>query len=93
MLPVLTCANEGEARISDVVETLAVRLGLTDEDRNVVLPSGKQTRFANRVHWARSYLKQAGLVAATKRGHFLITERGKGVLKNPPPRISIAFLE
>lgn len=79
--PVLEHAAKGEQRISDVVEKLADELGLSDFDREALLPSGKQTRFANRVHWAKSYLKQAGLVKNTKWGHFDITPRGKVFLK------------
>jgi len=79
--PVLEKANSGERRISEVVEELADELNLSQEDREALLPSGKQTRFANRVHWAKSYLKQAGMVKNTRWGHFEITERGKEFLK------------
>ena len=47
-----------------------------------MLPSGKQTRFANRVHWAKSYLKQAGLVKPTRRGYFVITDQGRVALQD-----------
>lgn len=80
--PVLEKASEGERRISEVVEELADDLNLSQEDREALLPSGKQTRFANRVHWAKSYLKQAGLVKNTSWGHFNITERGDAFLKS-----------
>ena len=53
MRPVLTCAATGETRIGDVVEQLADKLNLTTEERAQLLPSGKQTRFANRVNWAK----------------------------------------
>lgn len=76
MRPVLECAKQGEAAIYDVVQKLADELGLSEDEKNELLPSGKQTRFANRVHWARSYLKQAGLVKNTKRGHYSITDAG-----------------
>jgi restriction system protein len=79
--PVLLKAAQGEQRISDVVEQLAEELKLSKKDREELLPSGKQTRFANRVHWAKSYLKQAGLIKNTKRAHFIITQRGKELLK------------
>jgi restriction system protein len=74
MRPVLECASLGEVRISDVVEQLSNKFGLTAEERAVLLPSGKQTTIANRVHWAKSYLKQAGLVEITRRGYFNITD-------------------
>lgn len=93
MRPVLECAAEGECRIGDVVERLADQYALTDEERSELLPSGRQTRFANRVHWAKSYLKQAGLVRATKRGHFIITERGKSALLDTSSRINKSFLD
>ncbi len=93
MRPVLECAAHGEVRIGDVVDKLADRFKLTNDERNEILPSGKQTRFANRVHWAKSYLKQAGLVKATKRGHLTITNRGKNVLTDTRAEVNNAYLE
>jgi len=92
MRPVLECASSGEARISDVVEVLANKLGLTAEERVVILPSGKQTRFANRVNWAKSYLKQGGLVEITGRGRFSITDRGRAALADKAATINNAYL-
>ncbi|MDH1298831.1 restriction endonuclease [Achromobacter sp. GD03932] len=93
MLPVLRSSAMGEVRISDVVQSLANQFQLTEEERSELLPSGKQTTFANRVHWAKSYLGKAGLVELTRRGHFHITNRGREILANPPSRIDIRFLE
>jgi restriction system protein len=92
MLPVLRVAAEGEVRISDVVERLADEFALSAEDRSQLLPSGKQTTFANRVHWAKSYLGKAGLIELTKRAHFRITEDGRKVLATSPQRIDIKVL-
>lgn len=93
MLPVLRSSEMGEVKISNIVQSLADKFQLTDDERSELLPSGKQTTFANRVHWAKSYLGKAGLVELTKRGHFTVTERGRAVLANPPERIDIRFLE
>jgi restriction system protein len=93
MRPVLECASEGEVRISDVVEQLANKFDLTADERATLLPSGKQTTFANRVHWAKSYLKQAGLVEITRRGHFTITERGHAALADKATTINNTYLE
>lgn len=93
MRPVLEMANKGEVRIGDIVDLLADRFGLTEEERTELLPSGKQARFANRVHWAKSYLKQAGLVKPTRRGHFLITDRGRSALADTGLEINNDFLE
>lgn len=93
MLPVLRSATAGEVRISDVVERLAAEFQLTPEESANLLPSGRQNTFANRVHWAKSYLGKAGLVKLTRRAHFEITERGRNVLLSPPERIDINFLK
>ena len=92
MLPVLQASANGEVRFADVVERLAEQLGLTPEARAELLPSGKQTVFNNRVHWAKTYLAKAGLLESTRRGHFKITPRGEQVVASHPDRIDISFL-
>src|SRR5579884_2606651 len=92
MLPVLESASLGEVRISDVVEKLAKKFRLTPAESAELLPSGKQTTMANRVHWAKAYLGKARLIEPTRRGHFRITDRGRDVLGSPPARIDIRYL-
>jgi restriction system protein len=92
MLPVLQLSAEKEWRISDASERLADDYSLSQEDRTALLPSGRQTTFANRVGWAKSYLVKAGLIKPTKRAHFCISEQGRGVIANPPERITIKYL-
>ena len=93
MLPVLRASAAGEVRIGDVVETLADEFRLTEDERAQLLPSGRQTTFANRVHWSKSHLGKAGLVHLSGRGRFAITDRGREVLATPPKRIDINFLQ
>ncbi len=92
MLPVLRISAEKEWRISDAVERLAEDYKLSQEERTTLLPSGRQATFANRVGWARTYLSKAGLVTPTRRAHFCISEQGRGVLANPPERITVQYL-
>lgn len=93
MLPVLKAVSDGhEHRIGDVIDQLARDFQLTEEERQQLLPSGKQTTFSNRVHWARTYLVQAGLLEATKRAHIRITERGRQALAKSPARIDNEYL-
>jgi restriction system protein len=92
MLPLLKLSASKEWRISDAVEQLANDFHLSQEERMVLIPSGRQTTFSNRVAWAKSYLSKAGLVTPTKRAHFCISEQGKKVLENPPERITIKYL-
>jgi restriction system protein len=93
MMPVLVQAADGEVRISDVVDSLALKLKLSDDDLADLLPSGKQTTFANRVHWAKSFLKQAGFVEATRRAHFRITDTGRSALESGIDRIDVNYLK
>src|SRR5258708_4885460 len=93
MLPVLEASSAGETRVSDMVEHLAGTFSLSPEERSDLLPSGRQTRFANRVHWAKSYLGKAGLIEATRRAHFQITERGRDILASSPSRIDNDYLD
>ncbi len=65
---------------------------MSEEDRTKLLPSGQQPIFYNRVGWARTYLKKAGLLEDPKRGYFQITNRGKEVLDDNPSRIDMKFL-
>ena len=93
MRPVLESAQDGEVRTGDIVDQLAARFDLSEEERQELLPSGRQTCFASRVNWAKTYLKQAGLVKPTKRAHFVITDRGKQVLADTGAEINKAYLK
>jgi len=93
MLPVLKLSGDGgEHRMSDVVDSLATQLKLTEAEREELLPSGKQPVFNNRVHWAKTYLVQAKLLVATRRAFFKVTERGRSVLAENVARIDAKFL-
>jgi restriction system protein len=92
MLPVLRSATKGEVRISDIIPQLADEFDLTPEEREILLPSGRITLFANRVHWAKTYLKQAGLIAQTRRSYFILTDRGLAALRNGVTRIDNRYL-
>ncbi len=94
MLPLLRMAADGrEHSLADARDVLASDFKLSDAELQELLPSGRQPKFANRVAWAKSYLQQAGLLQTPRRAHLQITDRGRTVLKAPPPRIDIKFLE
>jgi len=94
MLPLLRISADGqEHRLAEARGVLASEFKLSDADREELLPSGRQSKFANRVAWAKVYLAQAGLLLSPRRGHFQLSDRGREVLKAPPERIDIKFLE
>jgi restriction system protein len=93
MLPLLKLAHDNkEHRFRDAVDALADHFHLTDDERKELLPSGQQPLLNNRVGWARLYLVKAGLLEATRRGYFKITELGHSALKKEPKKIDNSFL-
>lgn len=93
LLPVLSAISDGsEHRMKDIIEILAQTFKLTENERKQLLPSERAFLFDNRVHWARFYLKKAGLVNTFKRGTITITKRGSEVIKKSPKTINLNFL-
>ncbi len=93
MLPFLQLLSDGqEWKMRDVVESLAGHFSLTDEDREEMLPSGQSKVFNNRVGWAKTHLKNAGLVDNPTRGKVRLSERGRQVLGQSPESIDMKFL-
>lgn len=94
MLPLLRHVGQHTTTsLNDLRTALAAEFSLTPEDIGELLPSGRQTRFANRVGWAASYMKQAGLLEYPSRATLRITDRGREVLASAPDRIDIGFLD
>jgi restriction system protein len=93
MRPLLAYAQDGaEKHIRAAFDALAAEFALTPDERQQMLPSGKQIVFENRVHWARTYLDKAGAIVRTKRSHFQITDRGLQLLRDHPSRVGVAEL-
>jgi restriction system protein len=94
MLPLLSlAADREEHRLRDAIEQLADHFDLTEDERKELLPSGSQATFDNRVGWARTYMKKAGLLESPRRGYFRITDRGLQALEKKPEMINVKFLE
>lgn len=87
MLPVLRLSAEKVWSMRELISRVADDLGLSENERAEQIPSGGTSVIASRVHWAKTYLKQAGLVDQPKRGVVQITETGKTVLSRNPERI------
>jgi restriction system protein len=93
MLPLLQYASDGkEHHIREASEIIADHLQLTNEQLNELLPSGKKTKYYDRIHWAKTYLTKAKLLESTGRGIFRITERGYRVLDSDPLEIDNKLL-
>ncbi len=93
MLPFLKHLKDGqEHSLSEIHDKLAEYFNLTDEEIRELLPSGQQPVFRNRIGWARTYLKKAGLLDSPKRAHFIITDRGNELLNENPTEITAKLL-
>ncbi|NVO11690.1 MAG: restriction endonuclease [Bacteroidales bacterium] len=94
MLPVLKrLGDRQEHKFRELIEDLSKEFKVTDEERKELLPSGTQPIFDNRVGWARTYLKKAGLIESPKRAITIITQLGLDVLEKKPEMINVAFLK
>ncbi|WBA18054.1 restriction endonuclease [Salinivibrio kushneri] len=92
-LEVVNAANGKEVKLRDVINQLAERFELSEEERTERLPSGKQAILDNRVGWARTYLTKSGLLQTTRRAHFMITERGIQALQDKDVVIDNQYLK
>ena len=93
MLPLLKITADGnEYHYRDLIEALSNEFQLTDEERKEMLASGNQAIFDNRVGWAKTYLKKAGLLASPKRATFVITDLGRQTLAKNLDRIDNRYL-
>jgi len=94
MLPLLKLLKDKqEHSLRQVIDLLTSQFNLTLDEQRELLPSGKQAIFDNRVGWARTHLKKAGLLEPTRRGFFRITGRGLHVLEQKPEKIDVKLLE
>jgi restriction system protein len=94
MLPFLRTIADGEIHpIRDTTKLLAAYFKLTEDELAERLPSDTDFLFRNRVAWARTYLKKAGLIETVARGQDRISPTGKEVLKSPPSKINVGFLK
>lgn len=94
MGPLLHLAGDKERHsLREAIQQLADQFDLDEEERTKLLPSGTQPVFENRVGWAKTYLKKAGLLRYPERGSFEITERGLKVLERDPDRIDNDYLK
>ena len=93
MLPVLeTLQYDYDMSVAELRDLVSIREGLTQEDLRELFPSGKQTVFANRIHWALYALTRAKLAIRTYRATYRLTDSGVDLLKKKPQRVDRKLL-
>ena len=94
MLPILSKMKDEKIYDSTMIRNIVVEhFGITEEEKQVKTPNGKQLLYYNRIAWSISYLRTGGLIESPERGKYKISELGKKVLNNPPEKITIRFLK
>lgn len=91
--PLLDFSADGkEHSIQEAREAIAKAMALSESDIKELLPSGIQTKFDNRIAWAKSYFVQAKILESPRRGYFRITQRGLDLHKVGHKRIDKKIL-
>lgn len=94
MLPLLKLSSDqSEHSSKEAVEKLSNEFRLSKDEKETVYSTKKVSLFYDRVHWALSYMKNAGLMEGNRRGFFKITERGSNVLKQDPKAINVYIIQ
>lgn len=93
MLPVLKIAAQGETRVPEAADQIASNFGLSEDEREEMLPSGRQRILHNRIHWAKFYMGKAGLIDSPSRGKFIASEAGRQLLATEPSTIDVETLK
>lgn len=73
-------SDEKVHTLKEIKDYITKLLNLNEELLLERLPSGKQTIYDNRISWARTYLKKAGLISSPQRAHLQITVEGQALL-------------
>lgn len=94
MSPVLKLlSDEVERSGDDISNTIANQLNLTEEERNRIYANNPKKVFKDRIAWARTYLKKAGLIESPQRATSKITAEGMKVAKSKLDKLNLKFLE
>jgi restriction system protein len=94
MKPLLKSLDDDKIKSSqELRENIVKTFNITDDERKIYTPNGKQVLYYNRIAWAISYLRMAQLISSPERGKYQITQIGKNIISNPPEKISTKFLK
>lgn len=85
--------DKSERSVKQLREESIAALNVSEEDCKELLPSGRQRTVDNRVNWAVTYLKNAGLITAVKRGVYKITDEGEKAYADAGDKLTLSYLE
>ncbi len=73
----------GSGSIEEIDDAMISAIGASQEQLDVSYPKSGVAVLPDRMSWARSFLKIAGLIANPKRGVWVLTEEGRIAAKKP----------
>lgn len=92
--PTLELLTDGTIHnINSIRSKVADKMRITEDDRRIMLPSGKQATYANRITWAVVYLKKAGLIQTVSRGNYRATQNGINTFQKVGIKLNLQDLE
>lgn len=90
--PIMDCISDGKCHAAKEIREFCFRkLNISGEEKQQLLPSGIPI-LNNRIGWALTYLKKAGLIEYPQRGVYHISSRGKDAIKNGTANITLEYL-
>ena len=94
MFPILKFLSDEQVKSKrSIIDAMAVNFKLTEQELNETLPSQTQPTYENRIGWAITYLKKAGLLASPTRANFQITQEGKKIVDDNITNLNAKYLE
>ncbi len=92
MPSIIRCLGDDKVHsLKELTEFCAREFHLSDSDRAETISSG-QNKLRNRVGWAKSYLKKAGLIKSPKRAHFCLSDEGRKAYRQGPDCVTLEYL-
>ncbi len=93
MFPILKCLYDGgQYHKKKICEKMIEVFNLTQEQLDERLPSQAEPTYINRVGWAITYLKKAGLIDSPTRACYVITDEGKKLVDNNVINLNTKYL-
>lgn len=94
MLPLMRFIEDGKSyAMRDATTAIGAQFQLSEAEWAQMLPSGRAPLFYNRLAWAKTYLKRAGLIEQPSRGVISISSSGRQLLSLNPPKIDLKLLQ
>lgn len=93
MLPLLKLVSDKrEHESKDIKDLLATLFKISEEERKERYPRSGRLILDDRIYWAKTYLKNAGLIEYPKRSFVVITPHGLDVIGQNLQKIDTSCL-